>query len=361
MIAIFSIKYFFDLFLRPKKNLGIIFNILSLSISIGIALFIVSVFRGFSSTIMNKVIELNGHVYFKNMKDLDNISLKRVYKVIQLNCLSVGEIEQNMQLRIISQNTLNEIFGPYISKIVKKEGFTQIYVGSKFAKNHDQEKPLALYIPSKTGTDLVLCQVCGILDTGLDDFDKSVILTTDQYLMHKYSEKETFIGYFERADQAFHLKSNRRCATWMETFHYLRLMLNTNIKIVFLLLILFFVASSLQMFSAFLQIVNNKQQDILIFRQFGATRWQCYKIFIYFSLLLITFIILLSNLIALILICGYKWMEQFVSYLLSLDSGIYGISCFKCRLLLTDVVLTNFTSLVIIFVVCGFAIKDRVS
>lgn len=363
-ILYLGFTYFLDIFKRPCKNLGIIFNILSVTISLAFSIFIISIFRGMSDNTLYKISEIDGDLHFQDLNSINlDKEVKEVYKIDQSICFLMNNFATPIKFKKISKEGLEQIFSRYMSiNHTDKSDMAvlSVYVGEDFIRKNkiDISKPFAVCFISKSWEiEIVVCQICGTIKTGLAYFDEMTILTTSEL-------PEDLIGctYYSCYLNELHKSKidkwkKEGCVTWKMLFSEIYEVFNLCLNLTFLILTIFFSVCAIQIFTVIFQIIHNNSLNIFILHQLGTTSYQRWKIFAFFCFMLAIFIILTSNAIAIFLISVYNACDKFLIRIFNINT--IGISSIKAKLLMLDLIFIDIFALLIILAFCSIALRRR--
>ncbi len=316
---------------------GTIYKIAVASIGIGLAVMIISfqILQGFQQKIQNKIISFAGHLqvtkftlsesfeedpisrnaeFFKHYKDYGFI------KHVQEYAHKAGLIKANDEvLGIVLKGIAPDYDVPRFKKNIVEGRFLhfndstdskEILISRNIASKLDlrlNDDALVYFIQNPIRVRKL--KICGIYETGLEDFDERVIIG-DLKLVQKINNWpdslvggfEVFVDDFGKINKyekelselvSYDLYVEKISDKYMEIFDWLSL-LNRNVAI-FLTLTL--AVASFNMISILLILIMERTQMIGILKALGTRNKQIRKIFIYNGMFMIAKGLLLGNII----------------------------------------------------------------
>jgi lipoprotein-releasing system permease protein len=316
---------------------GTIYKIAVASIGIGLAVMIISfqILQGFQQKIQNKIISFAGHLqvtkftlsesfeedpisrnaeFFKHYQDYGFITHVQEY------AHKAGLIKANDEvLGIVLKGIAPDYDVPRFEKNIVEGRFIQfndstdskeILISRNIASKLDlrlNDDALVYFIQNPIRVRKL--KICGIYETGLEDFDERVIIG-DLKLVQKINNWpdslvggfEVFVDDFGKINKyekelaelvSYDLYVEKISDKYMEIFDWLSL-LNRNVAI-FLTLTL--AVASFNMISILLILIMERTQMIGILKALGTRNKQIRKIFIYNGMFMIAKGLLLGNII----------------------------------------------------------------
>lgn len=195
-------------------------------------------------------------------------------------------------------------------------------------------------------------RVCGIYNTGFNDFDKSYILGDLKHIQKLNKWKSDQIGGFEVFLEDFDqidalgtaiyneidttLNSKTILELYPAIFEWLQLF-DKNITIIIGIMIL---VAGINMITALLVLILERTQTIGILKSMGANNWSIRKVFLYNASYIIFKGLCIGNLIGIFLLLLQKYFE-----LVQLDPEIYYVSTAPVDINLWHVLFLNIGTL----------------
>ncbi len=322
---------------RVDSFSGTIYKIAVASIGIGLAVMIISfqILQGFQQKIQEKIISFAGHLqvtkftlsesfeedpisrnaeFFKHYKDYGFVTHVQEYAhkagLIKANDEVLGIVLKGVapdyNVKRFEKNIVNGRFLHFNDSSDSREILISRNIASKLDL-HLNDDALVYFIQNPVRVRKL--KICGIYETGLEDFDERVIIG-DLRLIQKINNWpdslvggfEVFVDNFKKIDRyakelsdvvSYDLYVEKISDKYMEIFDWLSL-LNRNVAI-FLTLTL--AVASFNMISILLILIMERTQMIGILKALGTRNRQIRKIFIYNGMFMIAKGLLLGNLI----------------------------------------------------------------
>ena len=322
---------------RVDSFSGTIYKIAVASIGIGLAVMIISfqILQGFQQKIQEKIISFAGHLqvtkftlsesfeedpisrnaeFFKHYKDYGFVTHVQEYAhkagLIKANDEVLGIVLKGVapdyNVKRFEKNIVNGRFLHFNDSSDSREILISRNIASKLDL-HLNDEALVYFIQNPVRVRKL--KICGIYETGLEDFDERVIIG-DLRLIQKINNWpdslvggfEVFVDNFKKIDRyakelsdgvSYDLYVEKISDKYMEIFDWLSL-LNRNVAI-FLTLTL--AVASFNMISILLILIMERTQMIGILKALGIRNQQIRKIFIYNGMFMIAKGLLLGNLI----------------------------------------------------------------
>jgi lipoprotein-releasing system permease protein len=310
------------------------------SVAVGVATLLISfaVLFGFKNTITDKLFSLSYHI------QVSKITLNQSFEEtpIEINSKFYQNYRQNPQIRHVqavankagmlkSENDFSGVLIKGVGQDFDWQLFNQNLIeGRKInpivdSSNQKNEiiisKKLAALLNIKLNDEPILyfiqnpprprkVKVVGIYETGLEEFDKNLIIS-NLWLIQKMNNwdkntaghLEVFLNKFEKLDESAdwieeRIEQNQRTIksteSFIQIFDWLQL-LDRNIIIVLVLII---VVSSFNMVSILLVMLMERTPMVGLLKSLGSTDLQIRKVFIYSGLWIIVRGLLIGNLLA---------------------------------------------------------------
>ncbi len=232
-----------------------------------------------------------------------------------------------------------------ISKIISER--LSIQLGDKFDTYFIKDSPNKL--PNRR-----VFRVCGIYNTGFNDFDKSYILGDLKHIQKLNKWKSDQIGGFEVFLENFDqidalgaaiydeidttLNSKTILELYPAIFEWLQLF-DKNITIIIGIMIL---VAGINMITALLVLILERTQTIGILKSMGANNWSIRKVFLYNASYIIFKGLCIGNLIGIVLLLLQKYFE-----LVQLDPETYYVSTAPVVINLWHVLFLNMGTLLL--------------
>lgn len=319
------------------------------SVAVGVATLIISfsILYGFKKTITEKLFSLSYHL------QVSKITLNQSFEEtpIPLNTKFYQNYAQNPEIRhvqgVATKTGMLKSDSDFSGVLIKGVGrdfdwkmFNENLIEGRAIQKKDTSysneiiisRKLANMLKIKLNDDAILyfmqnpprprkIKVVGIYETGLEEFDKNLIIADLALIQKMNGWNNNTVGHFEVflknpanidlvADEVFGqieqdqqvLKSTE---TYVQIFDWLQL-LDRNIVIVFVLIL---VVSSFNMISILLVMLMERTPMIGLLKALGSTDFQVRKVFIYSGLWIIIRGLLWGNLIAIAFCLAQKYFK----------------------------------------------------
>ncbi|MFH0895218.1 MAG: FtsX-like permease family protein [Bacteroidota bacterium] len=351
-------------------------------IALGIAVMIISVaiVTGFKKAISEKVVGFAAHIQVTNYDD--NVSLETL--PISRNQPFYASLQFMKGIRHIQVfatkggiiKTKDDIYGAIMKGIGSDYDwsfFEKKMVEGKTFRVSDTGKTneilvsrlIAKKLKLKCGDDLAMYfiqdpprvrkfKICGIYKSGLEDFDKSYIITDIAHIQKLNDWKQSQIGGFEiflndfndldkifpkvYSEVGFQLNARSVKEIYPQIFDWLNLQ-DMNVQIIIILMIL---VACINMISALLIIILERTSMIGVLKAIGATNGSVRRIFINHAVLLIGKGMILGNILG-IGLC----LLQYYTGIISLPQESYYVSSVPINLNALHIILINAGTLVV--------------
>jgi len=366
-----------------------IIRIAMLSIALGVAVMIVSVaiVTGFQKEIRNKVIGFGGHISITGFND--NISMESTplsinqpfypsitnqkgITHIQVFATKAGIIKTDEDI----QGVVLKGIGPdynwtfFKDKIIKGKPFlisdtgkTNDIILSEYLASQlklDTGMHLLMYFinEGQTQPSLRKFNICGIYNTGLEEFDKMYVLGDIKHIQRLNNWDSSQVGGFEIIIEDFSkleeiteqvytsIDYNLTCANireqYPQIFDWLEFQ-DVNVTIIIIMMVL---VAAINMVSALLILIIEKTSLIGILKALGMRNWGVRKVFIANAFYLILRGLFWGNIIALIF-C----LIQMHFGIIKLDPASYYVREVPINLDVLNILLINFGTIVVCLLV----------
>jgi len=356
-------------------------------VALGLAVIIISVaiVTGFQQEIRNKVIGFGGHIQISNFDSnnsyesvpvnynqqlYDNLKNTKGVSSVQSFATKFGIIKTDdyFEGAILKGIASNYDWSFFKSKMVEGKPFvvnnnerSKEAVISKFLSkklNLKLGQKMFMYFINKSTRQVMDFHICGIYETGLEEFDKQFILGDIAQIRRLNSWEPTQIGGYEVLinnfddldkekdvvnetvgyDYSNPLKVRSIKDTSPQIFDWLNLQ-NMNVVIIIILML---AVAGINMISALLIIILERTNMIGTLKALGAGDWSIRKIFLYTAVYLVGFGIIAGNILA-ITICQLQIHFKF----LKLDQSSYYIPYVPINFSIPAILLINIGTLII--------------
>lgn len=372
-----------DSFSRPIVRIAV----LSIALSICMMIISVAIVTGFQKEIREKVIGFGSHIQISNF-DANNsyesspVSINQPFypsledepgvRHIQVFAIKAGIIKTREDIEGVVLKGVGSDFdwSFFQDKIVEGKPFTVTDTGrtndviiSRFMASRLKLKvtnDLIMYFinEGQTQPSVRKFNICGIYDTGLEEFDKTFVLGDIHHIqkLNKWDSTkvggfEVLINDFDKLDEVtemvyhnigYDLNARSIREIYPQIFDWLGFQ-DVNVAIIIIMMV--FVAI-INMISTLLIIIIEKTSMIGILKSLGTTNWSVRKIFLYNAAYLVGNGLLWGNLVALIL-C----IIQMKFGLMKLDPSSYYVNTVPINLSGLNFLWINGGTLVICLVV----------
>jgi len=388
-IDIFIAKRFFQDKSGNQRISKPIVSIAVVGVALGIVVMILSVaiVTGFKSEIRDKITGFGSHIKIvnydtntsletvpinKNLNFYSSIDSVKGINHIQPYAIKGGilKTQENFQGGVLKGIDENFKWSFFKKNIVDGETIqisdtaktNKILISQYFANLLKLETgdPVAMYFVDKPPRMRKFI-ISGIYDTGLEDFDKKIILADIKHVQKLNGWDENQISGFEIIINEFdeiknltsHIRNNYTYPLFSEgtklrvlpitsefpqIFDWLNL-IDVNVWVILSLVI---IVAGFNMISGLLIIILERTSMIGLFKAMGSTNWSIRKIFLYLSSLLIGKGMLWGNIIGITLCLVQKEFG-----IIKLDPATYYLEVVPINLKILHIVLLNIGSLVI--------------
>ncbi len=309
-------------YLRPKGKEGFfsvitIISFLGIASSVAVLVVVMSVMNGFRTELINKIVNINGHILIHPMnqegiKDLDPIQkvlseideVDKSIPMIEAQVLAMGETQSSGGLlRGIPANDIskidivssNIIYGNIIG--LSNEG---ALIGSRLASslslsvgdNITIMSPRGISSPFGTIPRSYSYDITGIFEIGMTDYDSSVIFL-DLPVVQKFlnlgnvagviqvfvDKPSKSISYKEKIDSKLN-KFDVISWDWTQTNANLTEMLLVERNVMFLIFALLLIITGLNIVSGLIILVKDRSREISILRAMGMNKLSIARLFV---------------------------------------------------------------------------------
>ena len=309
-------------YLKPRGKEGFfsvitLISFLGISSSVAVLVVVMSVMNGFRTELINKIVNINGHILIHPMqkegiKDVKSIQqiLKETKEVvesipmIEAQVLAMGESQSSgALLRGIPPNNISKIDIISSNIISGKDNLSNngVVIGSRLASsleisvgdNITLMSPRGISSPFGTIPRSYSYDVSGIFEIGMTDYDSSVIFI-DISLAQEFlnlgnvagviqvfvDNPDKSISYREKIDDDLN-KYNVITRDWTQTNANLREMLLVERNVMFLIFSLLLVITGLNIISGLIILVKDRSKEISILRAMGMNKLSIARLFVY--------------------------------------------------------------------------------
>ncbi|MED5436545.1 MAG: FtsX-like permease family protein [Pseudomonadota bacterium] len=292
-------------------------SFLGISSSVAVLVVVMSVMNGFRTELINKIVNINGHILIHPMqqegiKDVKSIQqiLKETKEVvesipmIEAQVLAMGESQSSgALLRGIPPNNISKIDIISSNIISGKDNLSNngVVMGSRLASsleisvgdNITLMSPRGISSPFGTIPRSYSYDVSGIFEIGMTDYDSSVIFI-DISLAQEFlnlgnvagviqvfvDNPDKSISYREKIDDDLN-EYNVITRDWTQTNANLREMLLVERNVMFLIFSLLLVITGLNIISGLIILVKDRSKEISILRAMGMNKLSIARLFVY--------------------------------------------------------------------------------
>ena len=309
-------------YLKPRGKEGFfsvitLISFLGISSSVAVLVVVMSVMNGFRTELINKIVNINGHILIHPMqkegiKDVKSIQqiLKETKEVvesipmIEAQVLAMGESQSSgALLRGIPPNNISKIDIISSNIISGKDNLSNngVVMGSRLASsleisvgdNITLMSPRGISSPFGTIPRSYSYDVSGIFEIGMTDYDSSVIFI-DISLAQEFlnlgnvagviqvfvDNPDKSISYREKIDDDLN-DYNVITRDWTQTNANLREMLLVERNVMFLIFSLLLVITGLNIISGLIILVKDRSKEISILRAMGMNKLSIARLFVY--------------------------------------------------------------------------------
>ena len=309
-------------YLKPRGKEGFfsvitLISFLGISSSVAVLVVVMSVMNGFRTELINKIVNINGHILIHPMqkegiKDVKSIQqiLKETVEVvesipmIEAQVLAMGESQSSgALLRGIPPNDISKIDIISSNIISGKDNLSNngVVIGSRLASsleinvgdNITLMSPRGISSPFGTIPRSYSYDISGIFEIGMTDYDSSVIFI-DISLAQEFlnlgnvagviqvfvDNPDKSISYREKIDDDLN-EYNVITRDWTQTNANLREMLLVERNVMFLIFSLLLIITGLNIVSGLIILVKDRSKEISILRAMGMNKLSIARLFVY--------------------------------------------------------------------------------
>ena len=309
-------------YLKPRGKEGFfsvitLISFLGISSSVAVLVVVMSVMNGFRTELINKIVNINGHILIypmqqEGIKDVKSIQqiLKETKEVvesmpmIEAQVLAMGESQSSgALLRGIPPNDISKINIISSNIISGKDNLSNdgVVIGSRLASslgisvgdNITLMSPRGISSPFGTIPRSYSYDVSGIFEIGMTDYDSSVIFI-DISLAQEFlnlgnvagviqvfvDNPDKSISYREKIDDDLS-EYNVIIRDWTQTNANLREMLLVERNVMFLIFSLLLIITGLNIISGLIILVKDRSKEISILRAMGMNKLSIARLFVY--------------------------------------------------------------------------------
>lgn len=368
---------------RKQKFISLITLISVLGVVVGVLALIVvlSVYTGFTEGLRDQIIGINGHAmvqrYGATIDEVESVtetingvdgvlaSMPYIYAqaLITSGAHSTGVVLRGIDPKSAAAvlNIDGKMKGGQLSDLAPREGVPAIVLGVELAKQLRVRIGDKLRLISPNGPlspmgvlpKLRTCQLAGVFATGMYEYDSTmgfVHLETARSLMgmgrgvHGLEIKVANVDHADRTARAIEetLGFEYSVRDWMQINQNLFAALKLEKVGIFIALDLIILVAALNIISALIMVVMEKNRDIAILKSMGATTGSIMKIFFYQGAVIGltgTFFGVLSGLGLCAILKRYKFIE--------LPSNVYPMSTMPIKVVPMDVTIIAVSAILI--------------
>jgi lipoprotein-releasing system permease protein len=345
-------------------------------IALGIAVMILSlaVFRGFKSTIQDKLRNFAGDIQISKIQLANNPENSFIYQSDSLSTAlknnkgiahynefasKVGVLRMGSQMDPIVLKGLGENYHASFYQSILTQGrlfqqANEIIISKDLANRYQVALNTSLYIYfADEQLKIRKLKVVGIFDSGIDQLDRMYIISDIDIIKSVNNWQHKEIGGYEiyanqrikdeqlmnqlNASLSFDAYAQTVTALYPSMFEWLAL-LDVNGQVIIILMLL---VAGINMISALLIIILERSATIGLLKTLGAKNISIQKIFLWNAGYLITYGLLIGNAIALLIS-----FIQIKTHILKLDQTNYYMSYVPIELSFSDIIYLNLGALV---------------
>jgi len=368
---------------RKQKFISLISVISILGVAVGVMALIVvlSVYTGFTEGLRDQIIGINSHVLVqrygsnivnpaelaKQVEAVEGVEATTPYIYGQV-LISSGQNSSGIVLRGINPQTAGRVVN--IAKQMKvgqladldhMENFPGIIVGQELARQLNIRKGSRVRLISPDGPlspmgvlpKIRTCIVTGIFETGMFEYDSTLgFINLDTARNLSGEEKgvhglEVRVKNVEQADQVGDaikkaIGPGYSVRDWMQLNHNLFAALKLEKAGIFIALDLIILVAALNIISALIMVVMEKNRDIAILKSMGATTGSIMRIFFYQGAVIGlsgTILGIMGGLGLCAILQRYKFIE--------LPSNVYPMSTLPIKVVPIDVSIIAISAIII--------------
>ena len=309
-------------YLKPRGKEGFfsvitLISFLGISSSVAVLVVVMSVMNGFRTELINKIVNINGHILIhpmqkegiKDVKSIQQILKEKVEVVksipmIEAQVLAMGESQSSgALLRGIPPNDISKIDIISSNIISGKDNLSDngVVIGSRLASsleinvgdNITLMSPRGISSPFGTIPRSYSYDISGIFEIGMTDYDSSVIFI-DISLAQEFlnlgnvagviqvfvDDPDKSISYREKIDDDLN-EYNVITRDWTQTNANLREMLLVERNVMFLIFSLLLIITGLNIVSGLIILVKDRSKEISILRAMGMNKLSIARLFVY--------------------------------------------------------------------------------
>jgi len=309
-------------YLKPRGKEGFfsvitLISFLGISSSVAVLVVVMSVMNGFRTELINKIVNINGHILIypmqqEGIKDVKSIQqiLKETKEVvesmpmIEAQVLAMGESQSSgALLRGIPPNDISKIDIISSNIISGKDNLSNdgVVIGSRLASslgisvgdNITLMSPRGISSPFGTIPRSYSYDVSGIFEIGMTDYDSSVIFI-DISLAQEFLNLGNVAGviqvFVDNPDKSISYREkiyddlseyNVIIRDWTQTNANLREMLLVERNVMFLIFSLLLIITGLNIISGLIILVKDRSKEISILRAMGVNKLSIARLFVY--------------------------------------------------------------------------------
>ena len=309
-------------YLKPRGKEGFfsvitLISFLGISSSVAVLVVVMSVMNGFRTELINKIVNINGHILIypmqqEGIKDVKSIQqiLKETKEVvesmpmIEAQVLAMGESQSSgALLRGIPPNDISKIDIISSNIISGKDNLSNdgVVIGSRLASslgisvgdNITLMSPRGISSPFGTIPRSYSYDVSGIFEIGMTDYDSSVIFI-DISLAQEFLNLGNVAGviqvFVDNPDKSISYREkiyddlseyNVIIRDWTQTNANLREMLLVERNVMFLIFSLLLIITGLNIISGLIILVKDRSKEISILRAMGMNKLSIARLFVY--------------------------------------------------------------------------------
>ena len=374
-----------------KNNIGLIsFSVYSTIIGIALGTFLIiivdSFTNGFNNSIDDKLSNLDGHIrvvnYYDKVESLDST----LYTDYNFNTSSYvsnyilannKNLYESIILYAINNQSLNSNFNLHkflLKGSYKIEDKNNIIIGSGLANNLDLDidDKITLFnydkIFNENLFDAKIFTVSGIIKSGFPEYDKllSVILydSSETFITTKSSTFGKIINLNDKSQiddivdklKDYYNPLYNSIETWKDRHVFLYKWLNAYYVPIYFVIFSLIVLSLLNILLSIKVIVNNKKNNIAIFRTIGFSKFQICKLLTLQGLILSTMGISIGLILALLLLLSQQKFK-----FITLSSQVYFIDYLPVIINIKNILFLIILILTFSFIVSIFASLRTIS
>ena len=309
-------------YLRPKGKEGFfsvitLISFLGIASSVAVLVVVMSVMNGFRTELINKIVNINGHILInpinqEGIKDIDPIQkvlseideVEKTIPMIEAQVLAMGETQSSGGLlRGVPANDISNIdivSSNIISGNLLGLSSEGAVIGSRLASalslnvgdNITIMSPRGISSPFGTIPRSYSYDISGIFEIGMTDYDSSVIFldlsVVQKFLnlgnvagvIQVFVDKPTkSISYKEKIDSKLD-KFDVISWDWTQTNANLTEMLLVERNVMFLIFALLLVITGLNIVSGLIILVKDRSREISILRAMGMNKLSIARLFV---------------------------------------------------------------------------------